>query len=360
MNIEARTEKSLNTTIDVLKAAGEGTRFEDYNAPLFVAWQINSECNLGCLHCCEEAGHSMPDEMNKEETFRFLEQIVDAKVPYVAFSGGEPLLHPHFFQMCGFLRKNNINLKVETNGEFIDAKTADRLATLKFRSVQISLDGATAATHERLRLAGDWEKAVDACRLLVERGVTTEIVFVPTRFNIHETGDLIDLAYSLGAYGVYTGKVMRIGRAAKNWDILNPDDKEYEKFFAVLNEKTEFYKSGMSPVRKSSISNGVSPVRKSSISNGMKVYYYPYDVLEELKYRLESPSASILVIPNGKVKLIGPLPFICGDLKKNTLKEVWERYKKAWGLPEVADYTQKVIQDPKLLSEANKWVELSL
>ena len=334
MNIEARTEKSLNATIDILKAVEEGTRFEDYRAPLFVAWQINSECNLGCLHCCEEAGHSMPDEMNKEETFRFLEQIVEAKIPYVAFSGGEPLLHPHFFQMCEYLRKNNVSLKVETNGEFIDEKTADRLAALKFRSVQISLDGATAATHEKLRLAGDWEKAVNACRLLIKKGVTTEVVFVPTQFNIHETGDLIDLAGSLGIYGVYTGKIMRIGRAAKNWDILNPSDEEYEKFFAVLNEKTAAYKGRM------------------------KVYYYPYDVLEELKYRLKCPSASILVIPNGKVKLIGPLPFLCGDLKKQSLAEVWRDYQKAWRNPEVIEFTKKVLADPKLLSQSNNWKEI--
>ncbi len=334
MNIEARTEKSLNATIDILKAVEEGTRFEDYRAPLFVAWQINSECNLGCLHCCEEAGHSMPDEMNKEETFRFLEQIVEAKIPYVAFSGGEPLLHPHFFQMCEYLRKNNVSLKVETNGEFIDEKTADRLAALKFRSVQISLDGATAATHEKLRLAGDWEKAVNACRLLIKKGVTTEVVFVPTQFNIHETGDLIDLAGSLGIYGVYTGKIMRIGRAAKNWDILNPSDEEYEKFFTVLNEKTAAYKGKM------------------------KVYYYPYDVLEELKYRLKCPSASILVIPNGKVKLIGPLPFLCGDLKKQSLAEVWRDYQKAWRNPEVIEFTKKVLADPKLLSQSNNWKEI--
>lgn len=331
MDIEARTEKSLNVTIDISKAAGEGTRFEDYSAPLFIAWQINSECNLGCLHCCEEAGHSMPDEMNKEEIFRFLEQIVEEKIPYVAFSGGEPLLHPYFFEMCAYLRRNGVSLKIETNGEFIDQKTADRLAELKFRSVQVSLDGATAPTHEKLRLAGDWVKAVDACRLLIKKGVTTEVVFVPTKFNIHETGDLIDLAGSLGVYGVYTGKIMRIGRAAKNWDILNPSDQEYEKFFAVLEKKTEQYKGKM------------------------KVYYYPYDVLEELKYRLECPSASLLVIPNGKVKLIGPLPFICGDLKKQSLAEVWHDYQLAWRKPEVIQFTKKVLSDPNLLSQSNNW-----
>lgn len=312
-----------------------GEKFEDYSSPLFIAWQINSECNLGCLHCCEEAGHSMPDRMNKDETFNFLREIVRLKIPYVALSGGEPLLHPNFFEICEFLSKNNISIKIETNGEFIDEKKAKEFARLGFRSVQISLDGATSETHERLRERGNWSKAVTACKLLIKEGVNTEIVFVPTKFNIHEIEKVIDIAYSLGVYGVYTGKIMRIGRAAKNWDILCPSSEEYERCFSVLNEKTNTY-------------NGK-----------MKVYYYPYDVVEELKYRLEHPSASLLILPNGKVKLIGPLPFICGDLKKHNLDEVWENYKRAWKNPKVIEFAKKLISDQKLLAESNRWVELN-
>lgn len=308
--------------------------FTDLKAPLFIAWQINSECNLGCLHCCEEAGHSIPDEMNKDQFLNFLRQAVELKIPYVALSGGEPLLHPNFFEICEFLRKYNTSIKIETNGEFINEKVAKRMGELKFRSVQISLDGATALTHERLRLAGNWEKAVKACRLLLKEKINTEIVFVPTKFNIHEIGPLIDLAYSLGVYGVYTGKIMRIGRAAQNWDMLCPSEEEYERFFTALNEKIVTY------------------------DGKMKVYYYPYDVLEELKYRLEYPAASLLVLPNGKVKLIGPLPFVCGDLKVHSLLEVWQNYQKAWAEPAVTEFAKRVITNPRLLAESNRWVEI--
>ena len=319
---------------DQLREILKGSDFEDYKSPLFIAWQLNSACNLGCLHCCEESGHSMPDEMNKDEALDFCRQIAELDIPYMAISGGEPLLCPHIFDVCEFIRDKKISLKIETNGEFIDERTAHKLAELKMRSVQISLDGATAETHERLRLRGDWEKAVAASKLLIEYGVNTEIVFVPTQFNIHEIGEIIDLAYSLGVYGFYTGKTMRIGRAAQNWDILCPSDDEYAEFFDVLQQKTAQYKGKM------------------------KIYHYPYDVIEELKYRLQCPSASLLVVPNGKVKLIGPLPFICGDLKKQSLSQIWENYKKAWKNPEVVEFTKKVIADPKLLAESNNWIEI--
>ena len=276
----------------------------------------------------------MPDELTKEQAVDLCRQIVELDVPYMAISGGEPLLCPHFFDVCEFIRDKNISLKIETNGEFVDEETALKLAELKMRSVQISLDGATPQTHEKLRLRGDWKKAVAACKLLIKYGVNTEIVFVPTQFNIHEIGDIIELAYSLGVYGFYTGKTMRIGRAAQNWDIICPSDQEYARFFEVLQKKTEKYKGKM------------------------KIYHYPYDVIEELKYRLQCPSASLLVLPNGKVKLIGPLPFICGDLKKQSLGQIWGNYKKAWKKPEVIEFTKKVIADPKLLAESNNWIEI--
>ncbi len=318
------------------KTTSKGNIFSDYTAPLFIAWQLNAACNLECLHCCEEAGHSMPDELNHDEIMDFCRQIVQLQIPYVAISGGEPLMHPDFFTISEFLRRHKVTLKVETNGSFIDRSVAKRFAQLGFRSVQVSVDGVTPETFEKLRIKGDWQKAIDACKYLVEAGVKTEIVFVPTKFNCHETGELIDMAYRLGIYGFYTGKTMRIGRAAQNWDILCPSDAEYEQLFKVLSEKQNQY------------------------DGKMKIYYYPYDVIEELKYRLEYPSASLLVIPNGKVKLIGPLPFICGDLRKHRLAEVWERYQKSWQLPQVHTFTQKVINDPHLLAESNRWQELSI
>ena len=152
--------------------------------------------------------------------------------------------------------------------------------------------------------------------------------------NSHEVDEIIELAYSLGVYGFYTGKTMRIGRAAKNWDILCPSEEEYATFFEKLQ------------------------VKQAKYEGKMKIYYYPYDVIQELKYRLEKPSASLLVIPNGKVKLIGPLPFICGDLKKKSLKEIWKDYQAAWKNPEVIEFTKKVIADPNLLAESNTWREI--
>jgi len=308
--------------------------FEDLTSPLFIAWQMTGVCNMGCLHCCEESGQHMPNEMDKEAVLALCQEIADREIPYVALSGGEPLLHPNFFEVCEFLRAREISVKIETNGVFVDDAVAGRIAGLGLRSVQVSVDGATAETHERLRLRGDWEKTLRACRLLVAEGVNTEIVFVPTKFNLHQAAEMVDLAASLGIFGFYTGKLMRIGRAAQNWHLLAPSEEQYEKFFKVLQQKSEQY------------------------GGRMKIYFYPYDVIEELRYRRDSPAASLLILPDGRVKLIGPLPFLCGQVGLHSLQEIWERYKRAWKEPQVREYIEGLLENPALVANANKWISL--
>ncbi len=56
--------------------------------------------------------------------------------------------------------------------------------------------------------------------------------------------------------------------------------------------------------------------------------------------------------------MIGPLPFICGDLRVSTLDEIWQRYKRAWKDPQVVEFGRRVVDNPELVAEANNWIEL--
>src|SRR5579859_5852108 len=92
------------------------TGTEDLGAPLYVAWQITNECNLACMHCIEESGpgKAFKDELNRDEIFNVLRQMAAAQVPYVSFSGGEPMVHPHFWEMVEYMTGEGVNLKIET------------------------------------------------------------------------------------------------------------------------------------------------------------------------------------------------------------------------------------------------------
>src|SRR6187397_2816527 len=211
-----------------------GRTVDDYDAPLFLAWQLTNRCSARCLACCEESGpdKAWRDELSRDEALRLAGAIVDLGIPFVAFGGGEPLGVAHCWDVFDRLVAGGVALKLETDGSRIDAAAADRIAALAVDCVQISVDGATAATHGRVRPGSSFAAAVGAIERLVARGASPQFVFVPTRYNIGEIVAAFDLAARLGCSAFITGPVMRIGRAAADWDRLGCSDEAWSRAVA--------------------------------------------------------------------------------------------------------------------------------
>ena len=223
------------------RATPAATDSADLGAPLYIAWQVTNECNLACLHCIEESGpgKAFRDELSAAQVFSFLQQVVDAEVPYLSFSGGEPTLHPLFFEMVEYVCARTTQLKIETNGHGLTPEKCARLQRLGVKAVQVSLDGASRETFNRMRVRGDFDRAIEGIRNLRAAGVPVEINYSPTRFNVHEIGLAVDLAHELGAYSFYTGRTMYTGNAVKTWHRLAPSEEQYAAFFAALHAKAD-------------------------------------------------------------------------------------------------------------------------
>jgi MoaA/NifB/PqqE/SkfB family radical SAM enzyme len=302
---------------------------------LFVAWQLTNRCGARCIACCEESGpdKAWPDELTRDEALAFAQQIVDAGVPYVAFGGGEPLSVPHCWELFERLAAGGVSLKLETDGSRIDDAAAERIASLGVDCVQISVDGATAATHQRVRPGGSFASAVAAIKRLVARGHPPQFVFVPTRFNLAEILAAYDLASSLGCSVFVTGPLMRLGRAARAWQDVAPADDAWKDAENALRRHAE-----------------ADPTATA-------LAIYPWDILSEMECRLASPQAMLLVVPNGKVKLLNALPFAPADLRHQSLEEAWDAYRAAWRSEEVRDFVAGCRGDPARLVHANEtWV----
>lgn len=308
----------------------------DLGAPLYVAWQITNECNLACLHCIEESGpgKAFKDELDRDQIFRILDEMIELEVPYLSFSGGEPMVNPHFFPMVERFCAAGGQLKIETNGHYLSPDNCARLRDLGVKAVQVSLDGASRGTFNRMRVRGEFNTVVEGTRNLHAAGVPIEINFSPTHFNIEEIDGAVDLAYELGAYSFYTGRTMYTGNAVKAWRHIAPSEAQYEAFFGTLRAKAAEYKGRM------------------------RVYFHEMGLLEELRYRLVNPAALVIVLPNGLVKLINALPFVCGDLRKQSLTRIWENFQRAWQDPRVAQFVDDLAADPRRTSALHQWVHV--
>ena len=309
-----------------------GRTVDDYDAPLFLAWQLTNGCGARCLACCEESGpgKAWRDELSREEALDLAQAIADVGIPYVAFGGGEPLGVAHCWDVFERLAAHGVALKIETDGSRIDASAADRIAELAVDCVQISVDGATAATHQRVRPGSGFAAAVAAIERLVARNCPPQFVFVPTRLNLHEIVAAFDLAATLGCSAFVTGPLMRIGRAAAAWDTLACTDDEWQRAVAALRE------------------------RAAASASGPALSIYPWDIVTEMQTRLDNPQAMLLVVPNGRVKLLNALPFAPADLRRDSLRDAWQAYRAAWRTTEVRDFILRCRSEPALLQHANE------
>ena len=311
-------------------------RIDSLGAPLLVTWQLTRDCDLACLHCCTDSapGKRLPDELTREEALALAGDLVASGVPYAMLAGGEPLLVPHFFEVAEALAAGGVRLKIETNGQRLDAAAVARLGALDVRSVQVSLDGDTEETYARQRPGGSLAKAHAACRALVEAGLPLEVTFAPSKINIHEAGAVIARARALGAFRFNTGRLMRIGTAARHWARVEPEPQAYATFRALLE---------------------IEAARP-----GMELCYEPFTMAEALRASLAEPPATLLVLPNGWVKVSAALPHVCADLRQIKLVGAWETYRAAWRGSTMQSAVREALEDEGRHAQANSWRMLAV
>jgi MoaA/NifB/PqqE/SkfB family radical SAM enzyme len=311
------------------KPGSEGGRIAAHfidrlTAPLLVSWQLTRDCDLACLHCCTESapGRKLPDELDAAAALRLADSLARAQVPYVMLCGGEPLVVPHFLEVAGRLGRAGVSLKIETNGQRCDAGVIRSFSRLPIRSVQVSLDGDHPVTYARQRAGGNLARAHAACRELTSAGLPLEVTFAPTTINIDEADAVIDRAADLGAFRFNTGQLMRIGTAARLWERLQPGAAQYARFRQVLQQQ-----------------------ERRRLGGAMQLCYEPFSMIDGLRASLEEPPATLLVLPNGQVKVSAALPLICADLRTDSLPQAWAAYRRAWRNPVVRSALCRAIAD---------------
>jgi len=140
----------------------------------------------------------------------------------------------------------------------------------------------------------------------------------------------MERALSLGAFRFNTGKLMRIGTAARRWSALEPTAEQYRTFRGALE-------------------------RQARVEPAMELCYIPFDIAEGLRQSLYDPPATMLVLPNGWVKVAAALPYVCADLRQDTLAEAWRAYRDAWHDEALLAAGRRAAENESRHADANRW-----
>lgn len=169
-------------------------------APFQIVWNITKACNFRCLHCYENAGKKDDNELTTSEVIEGIDKLSKLGVASIAFSGGEPTVHPDILKFIKHASDDGMYVSMATNG-FKTAKfeRAKEFTDAGVEFVQISLDGINPETHDNFRrVPNSWNRAVQSIKNFHELGVFTEVSTTVTQENYDEIPEMIEFMRELG------------------------------------------------------------------------------------------------------------------------------------------------------------------
>ena len=189
-------------------------------------FEVTDKCNLQCKHCgsnCTMVGQSLTAE-DVERTLR----TIRGERPMICLTGGEPLLHPDFFEIAKRVNDLGFDWGMTTNATLIDDDVAAHLREVGLATVSVSLDGMETA-HDALRgQSGAWRRALNGVKALQKAGLRPQITTVVHQGNI---GDLDALYALLSERNIESWRIINvepIGRACESSELLlTPEQFSY-------------------------------------------------------------------------------------------------------------------------------------
>jgi len=232
-------------------------------APFQIVWNITQKCNMQCIHCYENAGKATGKELSSKEIINGLNRMGNVGVASIAFSGGEPSIHPQILDFIQCTNDHGMFPAMATNGYTLaDKKRAQKFNNAGLGFVQISLDGLDPVTHDSFRgINGAWEKAVQAIKNFVDAGIFVEVATTVTEHNLDEIPEMIDFIRDLGVnwFMLYnfipTGK----GSGIKNMDLSPHERSELLKTAYLENNNSDMQILSTAPQYATVAKSMVSP-----------------------------------------------------------------------------------------------------
>ena len=300
-------------------------------------WETTIKCNLACAHCRRlESDEAVVTDLSTSRGKKLIEQLAQLgsaqpMMPVLVFSGGEPLCRDDIFELIDYAKLSGITPALATNGTMINTATAQKISDSGIARVAVSLDGATAEVHNRLRqLEGAFEKALEGIGLLHQKNVPFQINITLTKNNAGQLEDVYNLAGSLGAAALHIFMLVPVGcgQILAETDMLSP--QQYEQ---KLLEICRLDSAGQLQVKVTCGPHYERVIREQGLYQSRRK---AGKATGPVPGRSDHSAASrgclaglgiLFVAHQGDVFPCGYLPVNCGNVLKDSLSQIWYNNK---------------------------------
>ena len=162
--------------------------------------KLNNVCNLNCEMCGQKKQISNKKYIDKNILKIVVQQLQEVEKYFEVYLwGGEPFLHPDFFDICKDLTDMHLKVTVNTNGTKL-YKYADEICNSRIMRVIVSIDG-TRELHNQIRRADVYDEIVDGIKKIKrERKILPFLTSntVITERNYAYLPQIVDTIFSIG------------------------------------------------------------------------------------------------------------------------------------------------------------------
>jgi radical SAM protein len=212
------------------------------HSPHLVFWETTKACSLACRHCRASAQlDALPGELSTQAGFALIDQIADmpGPSPILVFTGGDCFAREDLAELIGYARSRGLRLGIAPSvTDRLTKEVLEDLYALGVRSVSISLDGASPASHDTLRgIPGHFDKTIDALHMMRDLGFRLQ---VNTTVMKHTAPEMAAIFSLLRETGVSIWEVFFLVGVGRGVQILEVEPAEAEDICHFLVDATAY------------------------------------------------------------------------------------------------------------------------
>ncbi len=291
--------------------------------PMLVYWEMTQACGLACRHCRASAVlQRHPRELTTEESQALLEQIAafGDPLPHLILTGGDPLVRPDLFELVDYARA--LGLRVSITPSATSNLTVDTIRQFKahgMTSMALSLDGSTVARHAAIRgLPGCFDRTLRAMHDAVSCGLPLQINTLVAEQTVDDLTAIYELLASWPLMRWSLFFLIRVGRGQILQEIPPERSEQLMNWvwdlarvapFQIKTTEAQFYRRvALTRMRREGTAS--EEIRRSSVYHGFGV---------------RDGHGIVFISHTGEIYPAGFLPMVAGDVRRESLVEIYRR-----------------------------------
>ena len=284
--------------------------------PLFSLFEITNKCNLHCKYpmmdckCCGLDSQVGEYELSRDEVYSIISNISRGGTKSLSFIGGEPTLRKDLPQIVAYAARS-MDVAIVTNGVLLDKDYVLLLKQAGVSWIKVYVDSPGAELHDSIRGQGTHQRAIEALHHCREAGIKTSVINAVSPLNYRALREMMRLALELRAI-IEATEFLPCGEGDDQLLLTKGQRREVQEHLLeaqkFLGRQTvRFAKYYISGEDDDGLRRWTDP-SKEDCNVGYPWGMYGYGI-----------KADGRMVPDPLITLE------LGDLRKQSMKEIWDR-----------------------------------